>query len=78
MSATSVVSITIRVIAYAATGLLLDKTVWLAALLAIPAATAGLYVGTKIFHRIDRATLARAIAVLLLATGVALIGRAVA
>ena len=78
MSATSVVSITIRVIAYAVTGLLLDKTVWLAAILSVPAAMAGLYVGTKIFHRIDRATLARAIAVLLLATGVALIGRAVA
>ncbi|MFM9887358.1 MAG: sulfite exporter TauE/SafE family protein [Burkholderiales bacterium] len=77
MSATSVVSITIRVIAYTVTGLLLDKTVWLMAALSLPAAMAGLYMGTKIFHRIDRATLARAIALLLLATGATLIGRAV-
>jgi uncharacterized membrane protein YfcA len=76
MSATSVVSITIRVIAYTVTGLLLDKIVWLMAALSLPAAMAGLYLGTKIFHRINRATLARGIAVLLLATGVTLIGRA--
>ncbi len=77
MSATSVVSITIRVIAYAVTGLLLDRTVWIMAALSIPAAMAGLFVGTRIFHRINRATLARAIAVLLLVTGAMLIVRAV-
>ncbi len=77
MSATSVVSITIRVVAYTVTGLLLDKTVWLMAALSIPAVMAGLYVGTRIFHRINRVTLARAIAGLLLATGSMLIARGI-
>jgi uncharacterized protein len=76
MSATSVVSITIRVIAYTVTGLLINKSVWLMALLSLPAAMAGLYFGTKVFHRVNRATLARAIAVVLLVAGGSLIWRA--
>ena len=76
MSATSVVSITIRVIAYTVTGLLINQTVWLMALLSLPAAMAGLYFGTKVFHRVNRATLARAIAVVLLVAGGSLIWRA--
>jgi uncharacterized protein len=77
MSATSVVSITIRVIAYTVTGLLINQTVWLMALLSLPAAMAGLYFGTKVFHRVNRATLARAIAVVLLVAGGSLIWRAI-
>ena len=76
MSATSVVNITLRIIAYTVTGPLIDQTVWLMALLSLPAAMAGLYFGTKVFHRVNRATLARAIAVVLLVAGGSLIWRA--
>lgn len=77
MSATSVVSITLRIIAYTVTGLLINQTVWLMALLSLPAAMAGLYFGTKVFHRVNRATLARAIAVVLMVAGGSLIWRAI-
>jgi hypothetical protein len=76
LSACSIVSITLRVLGYALAGLLLKREVGVAAACAVPAAAAGLYLGTRVFHAIDRATLARLIAIVLLATGVMLIVRA--
>lgn len=73
--ACSVVSITLRVISYGIAGLLLSPGVLLAALVAVPAALLGLRLGSRAFDRIDRATLARTIALLLLAIGASLIVR---
>ena len=69
-------SISLRVVAFLLTGLLLDSQVWLAAALAVPAALAGITVGRRIFLRVSREQLARAIAVLLLASGSSLVFRA--
>ena len=69
-------SISLRVAAFLLTGLLLDSQVWLAAALTVPAALAGVTVGRRIFLRVSREQLARAIAVLLLASGSSLMFRA--
>ena len=70
-------SISLRAIAFVITGLLLDPQVWLTALAAVPACLAGIWVARKIYLRISREQLMRAVAVLLLATGTSLIFRAV-
>jgi len=77
LSATSVVSISIRLVAYIVTGLLADADAWLAAACTFPGAMAGLWAGTRIFHRINRVTMVRFIALLLLVMGASLIVRAV-
>jgi uncharacterized membrane protein YfcA len=64
------------VLAFIATGLLLDLRAWIGAALAIPAALAGIAVATRIFRRISREALARLVAIMLLATGVSLVVRA--
>jgi len=69
-------SISLRVVGFFLTGLLLDAQVWLAAALAVPAALAGIMVGRKIFLSVSREQLGRAIAVLLLASGGSLVLRA--
>jgi len=69
-------SISIRVVAFFVTGLLLDSQVWLAALVVVPAALAGITVGRKVFLKMRREQLARAVAVLLLASGGSLVFRA--
>jgi len=69
-------SISVRVIAFFVTGLLLDPHVWLAAALVVPAAFAGITVGRRIFLRASRNQLMRAIAALLLASGGSLVWRA--
>ena len=69
-------SISLRVIAFFLTGLLLDPHVWLAAALVVPAALAGIFVGKKIFLSASRELLGRVIAVLLLASGGSLVWRA--
>jgi len=69
-------SISLRVIAFLLTGLLLDPHVWLAAALAVPAALAGVAVGRRIFFRFSKQQLGRAIAALLLASGGSLLLRA--
>jgi uncharacterized membrane protein YfcA len=68
-------SISLRVIAFLATGLLLDPRVWVAAAVAVPAAFAGIAVSRRLFHRISRDTLLRAVTVMLLASGGSLILR---
>lgn len=69
-------SISLRVIAFLLTGLLLDPHVWLAAALAVPAALAGVAVGRRIFLTVSKEQLMRAIAVLLFASGGTLVLRA--
>lgn len=69
-------SISLRVIAFFLTGLLLDPQVWLAAALVVPAAFAGVAVGRRIFLRASKEQLARVIALLLLASGGSLVFRA--
>lgn len=70
-------SISLRVIAFFLTGLLLDPHVWLAAALAVPAALVGIAVGRRIFLSASKEVLGRVIAVLLLASGGSLVWRAV-
>ena len=77
MGFATMTSISLRVTAFLITGLLLDKEVWLAALAAVPGALLGLFVAKKIFTRVSRETVMRAVAVILLVSGGALILRAV-
>ncbi|HEX9398430.1 MAG TPA: sulfite exporter TauE/SafE family protein [Burkholderiales bacterium] len=73
---TTMTSISLRVIAFLLTGLLLDARVWLTAAAVVPAALAALFLARKIFLRINRDQLMRAIALLLAASGVSLAARA--
>jgi uncharacterized membrane protein YfcA len=70
-------SISLRLVAFVLTGLLLDVEIWLKALAVVPACLLGIWVARKIFLRISRDALMRAVALLLLATGISLISRAV-
>jgi len=69
-------SISMRVVAFVLTGLLLDPRVWIAAIFVVPSALLGIQVARRIFLRISRDTLMKAIAVLLFASGASLIYRA--
>jgi len=71
-------SISLRTIAFFATGILLDLKVWAYALVIVPAGLAGLWAAGHLFRRITRETLMRAVALMLLATGVSLVLRALA
>jgi uncharacterized membrane protein YfcA len=73
---TIMTSISLRVIAFLLTGLLLDPRVWLAAAAVVPAALAALFLARKVFLRISRELLMRAIAALLFASGASLVWRA--
>ncbi len=75
---TSMFSIGLRVLAFIVAGLLIDLKAWIAAAVAIPAALAGIAVATRIFRLISRETLARLVALMLLAMGVSLVARALA
>ena len=70
-------SISLRLCAFLITGLLLDVDIWLKALAVVPACLAGIWVARRIFMRISREALLRAVSLLLLATGASLIFRAV-
>jgi len=69
-------SISLRVVAFLLTGLLLDPRVWLAAAAVVPAALAAIYLARKIVLRISRELLMRAVALLLFASGGSLVWRA--
>jgi uncharacterized membrane protein YfcA len=73
---TTMTSISLRTIAFLVTGLLLDPRVWLAALFAVPAVLLGIAVARRIYLRVSREILMRAVALLLLASGSSLIWRA--
>lgn len=69
-------SISLRVLAFLLTGLLLDLQVWTAAAAVVPAAFIGIAVARRLFLRISRDTLLRAVTLLLLASGTSLVFRA--
>jgi uncharacterized membrane protein YfcA len=69
-------SISLRVLAFLLTGLLLDIEVWIAAAAVVPAAFLGIAVAHKLFLRISRDTLLRAVTLMLLASGASLVYRA--
>jgi hypothetical protein len=74
---TTLVSIGTRVAAFVATGLLRSVEIWLVGLAAIPAAMLGIALASRLHGRLSRDALARAVALVLLATGISLIVRAV-
>jgi uncharacterized membrane protein YfcA len=71
-------SISLRVLAFFVTGLLLNARVWLTAVFAVPAILLGIAVAQRVYFRISREALMKAVAVLLLASGGSLIWRALA
>jgi hypothetical protein len=76
MGFATMTSISMRVIAFLLTGLLLDSRVWLSELLTVPAALAGIFVARKVFVRISRELLLRVVGLLLLVSGGSLLVRA--
>jgi uncharacterized membrane protein YfcA len=70
-------SISLRVVAFLLTGLLLDREVWIAAAAVVPAALLGIAVARRLFLRISRDTLLRAVTLMLLASGASLVWRAI-
>jgi len=73
---TILTSISLRVIAFLITGLLLDPKVWMTALAVVPAALLGIWIARKVYLKISRELLMRAVALLLLGSGSSLILRA--
>ncbi|MBI3370975.1 MAG: sulfite exporter TauE/SafE family protein [Betaproteobacteria bacterium] len=71
-------SISLRTIAFLATGILLDPRVWLYAAAVVPAGLLGLWAAGHIFRRISREALMRAVAMMLLASGASLVLRSLA
>ena len=69
-------SISLRTLAFVLTGLLLDPQVWVCAAAVVPAGLAGLWAAGHLFRRISRDALLRAVALMLLASGAALVARA--
>lgn len=74
----SIFSISIRVIGFIAAGLLMTAKPWLWALVALPAAAAGFWLGTRAFRRLSRDLLLRVVGIMLLGSGVSLIARGLA
>ena len=69
-------SISLRVLAFLVTGLLLDVQVWIAAAVTVPAALLAIALSRRLFLRMSRDILLRAVGVMLLASGASLIVRA--
>jgi uncharacterized membrane protein YfcA len=76
LTLTTVFSIGMRVVAFALTGLLLKREVLLAAIAVLPTAFVGVGLASRLFRRVSHELLRRLVALLLLATGGALIARA--
>lgn len=76
LAAVSVASISMRLAAFALTGMMSHLAVWAAAAVALPAAWIGISTASRLFRRIRRETLMRAVALMLLASGGSLIVRA--
>ena len=76
MGFAAMTSISLRLIAFLATGLLLDKSIWIAAAAVVPTSYVGISVANHLYLRIPRDALLRAIFVLLLFSGGSLILRA--
>jgi uncharacterized protein len=73
---TIISSISLRIVAFFLTGLLLDAHVWMSALAAVPAALLAIYLSKKMYLKISHEILMHAVALLLLASGSSLIFRA--
>jgi len=71
----TIFSIGARVVAFAATGLLMQDGVWITAATAIPAGLLAIYFASKVFRVISREAVMRAVAILLLASGTSLVAR---
>jgi len=78
MGFATLTSISLRTIAFFATGILLDPKVWIYAAAIVPAGLAGLWAASHLFKQISREMLMRAVALMLLASGASLILRALA
>ena len=76
MGFATMTSISLRVVAFLITGLLLDLDVWITAAFAIPAALAGLWLARRIFNRISVEVLMRAVTAMLFLSGCSLLVRA--
>lgn len=76
LAVTSIASISMRLVAFVLTGLMSDLSVWVAAAVALPAAWIGISTASRLFRRIRRDTLMRAVALMLLASGGSLVVRA--
>jgi uncharacterized protein len=76
MGFATMTSISLRVIAFLITGLLLDAEIWIAAAFAVPSALLGLWVARRIFKRISREALMRAVTAMLFLSGCSLVLRA--
>jgi uncharacterized membrane protein YfcA len=70
-------SISIRTVAFLVTGILLDPKIWMYALFVVPAGLAGIWAAGHLFRRMSRQGLMRAVAVMLLISGAALVLRAI-
>jgi len=71
-------SISLRTLAFLATGILLDARVWWYAAAVVPGGLLGLWAAGHIFRRISREALMRAVAMMLLASGASLVLRSLA
>jgi uncharacterized membrane protein YfcA len=71
-------SICIRLVLFAATGLLLDSSLLTLGVLLLPLAALGLWLGNRLHHALSRGGVLRLIAVLLVTNGVLLIVRTLA
>ncbi|MNC89430.1 Sulfite exporter TauE/SafE [compost metagenome] len=69
-------SISLRTVAFFVTGFLLDPQVWLCAVAIVPAGLVGLWAAGFLFRRISRDGLMRVVTLMLVASGVSLIARA--
>lgn len=78
MGLATLASISLRTVAFLATGLLLDSRVWLSAAAVVPAGLVGLWIAGHVFRRISREALLRAVSLVLLASGASLVARALA
>ena len=77
MGLATLASISLRLCAFLITGFLLDPKVWLYAVAVIPAGMTGLWASGHLFRRISRNALFRAVALMLLASGISLVIRAI-
>ncbi len=66
-------SISLRAVAFVATGILLEARVWLYACAVVPAGLLGVWAARSVFHRISRETLMRVVALALVASGASLV-----
>jgi uncharacterized membrane protein YfcA len=71
-----ILNVGLRVAAFAVAGLLISRPLWIAVVVLLPVAWAGVWMGHRVHVRVPPAMMARAIGAALLVTGAALIARA--